>query len=124
VGKVQNVGSGLTEITEVGLVLISVIAISQVGFFVIAASNFAWAAASMANIENWRNAVTDVVNITVLEFDKKTSTKARPNGSITRSEYSLTARVDVVDRTANGLKPLSTIIVQYDTNLPNPLAPV
>jgi hypothetical protein len=92
----------------------TVIAICAIGFFVIAADSFVLAAVPFPTIQGWRDAATDVVSITVLSVDQKTSTKplsGMADGSITTYDILLTARVDVVDRSANALTPQTTIII-------------
>jgi hypothetical protein len=103
----------------------SAIAICEIGLFVIAAGNFVLAAVPISTIQSWRDAATDVVSITVLSIDQKTSTKpyGGPGGSVTTYDISLTARVDVVDRSANGLTPQTTIIVHYDAQYYEPVPP-
>jgi hypothetical protein len=103
----------------------SAIAICEIGLFVIAAGNFVLAAVPISTIQSWRDAATDVVSITVLSVDQKTSTKpyGGPDGSVTTYDISLTARVDVVDRSANGLTPQTTIIVHYDAQYYEPVPP-
>jgi hypothetical protein len=101
-----------------------VIAICAIGFFVIAADGFTLAAVPLQTIQGWRDAATDVVNITVLSVDRKSSTKPYgTNGSITKSDISLTVGVEAVDRSANALTPQTTIVVQYGTQSVQPPLP-
>lgn len=99
----------------------STAAVCAIGFFVIAADGFVLAAAPPSTIQSWRDAATDVVSITVLSVDQKTSTTplTASDGSVnfdksrTIYDVTLTARVDVVDRSANALTPQAKIIVHY-----------
>jgi hypothetical protein len=104
----------------------SAIAICAIGFFVIAAGSFVLAAPAPSTIQSWRDAATDVVSITVLSVDQKTSTKplVGSDGSVTTYDISLTARVDVVDRSANALTPQATIIVHYGAQYYEGFTPV
>jgi hypothetical protein len=110
---------------EVGFVFKSAIVVCEIGFFLIAAGNFVLAAVPISTIQSWRDAATDVVSITVLSVDQKTSTKpySGPDGSVTTYDISLTARVDAVDRSANALTPQTTIIVHYNAQYYEPVPP-
>jgi hypothetical protein len=103
------------------------IALCEVGFLVIAASSFVLAAVPFTTIQSWRDAATDVVSITVLSVDQRTITKPLAegsDGSITTYDISLTARVDVVDRSANALTPQTTIIIHYGAQYYQGMIPV
>jgi hypothetical protein len=108
------------------MLLRSAIALCEVGFFVIAASSFVWAAVPMSTIQGWRDSATDVVGITVLSVDQRTVTKplSGPDGSVTTYDISLTARVEAVDKSANALTPQTTIIVHYGAQYYEGITPV
>jgi hypothetical protein len=97
---------------EVEFMFKTATAICAIGFFA-AAGSFVWAAVPVTTIQSWRDAATDVVSITVLSVDQKTSTIGTVDRSATTYDISLTARVDVVDRSSNDLTPQTKIIVHY-----------
>jgi len=109
----------------------SAIAICEVGFFVFAAGGFVLAAVPNSTVQRWQEAATDVVSITVLLVDQTSSTKPykppydklSPDGSVTTFDLSVTARVDVVHRSASALTPQTTIIVQYGARRYKPAPP-
>jgi hypothetical protein len=112
-----------TKTREAGLMFKYTFALCEVGFFVIAAGSLVWAAVPTTTIQSWRDSATDVVSFTVLSVDQKMSSKpyGGPDGSVTTYDISLTARVDVVDRSANALTPQTTIIVHYGVQYIEPV---
>ena len=107
------------------MLLRSAIALCEVGFFVMAASSLVLAAVPTTTIQSWRDSATDVVSFTVLSVDLNMSSKpyGGPNGSVTKYDITLTARVDAVDRSVNSLTPQTTIIVHYVDHYTDP-API
>ena len=95
--------------------------------FVLAAGGSVWAAVPISTIQRWQEAAPEVVGITVLSVDQISSTRPyvelRPEGSVTTLNLSVNAKVDVVHRTASGLAPETTIVIQYSARRYKPVSP-
>ena len=99
------------------MVLKSLSAFTVVGAIVVAAAVSIYAAVPENIIRGWQDAAAEALNITVLSKDETSTSRpygTLPGGSLTTTNVTLTAQVDVVQRTASGLAPGSVIIVQYE----------
>jgi hypothetical protein len=99
-----------------------------VGALVVVATGSNWAAIPTNVIKGWQDHAPEAVEITVLSIDELSA--IRPfgemgsGGSQTTTQVTLTARVDVVHRTASNLVPGSVIVVHYvHTSYKAPLPP-
>jgi hypothetical protein len=84
---------------------------------VIAAPGRISAAVPESVIQGQQNSAPEAMDITVLSKDETSTTRpygTLPGGSVTTTNVTLTAQVDVVHRTASGLALGSVIVVQYE----------
>jgi hypothetical protein len=99
-----------------------------VGALVVAATSPNWAAIPTNVIKSWQDHAPEAVEITVLSVDELSAIRpynaTGSGGSQTTTQVTLTARVDVVHRTASNLVPGSVIVVHYvHTSYKTPLPP-
>jgi len=94
------------------------------GALVIAVIGSNWAAIPSNVIKGWQDHAPEAVEITVLSVDKQPAIRPSNDGSLTTAQITLTARVDVILRTASNLVPGSVIVVHYGhTSYKGPLPP-
>ena len=92
---------------------------------VAAAAGPIWAAVPVGTIKGWQDSAPEAVNITVLSIDKTSSIRPStvPGGSVTTTIVIMTAKVDVVLRTASGLAPGAVIVLRYSIVRQEPPVP-
>jgi hypothetical protein len=91
--------------------------------FVAAAGGSIWAAVPLSAIRALQDAAPKAVNITAMRVDKTSATRQGNTQSVTTIDVTLTAKVDVVRRTASGLVPGSVIVVHYEITHQEPPMP-
>ena len=78
------------------------------------ATGVIWAAVPLSQVRHWQNGAPEALDITALSVDQNSATGPFGNGgSVTTTRVTLTAKVDVVHRTASDLVPGSVIVVRY-----------
>jgi hypothetical protein len=91
--------------------------------FVAAAVGSIWAAVPLSTIRAMQTAAPEAVNITAISVDKTSSTRHANAQTVTTIDVTLTAKVDVVVRTASSLVPGSVIVVRYEIMHSEPPTP-
>jgi hypothetical protein len=84
------------------------------------------AAVPMNVIKGWQDNAPESLDITVLSADQTSAVRpynAIPGGSVTTTNVTLRAKVDVVRRTASNLATEAEIVVQYVVQHYEPVAP-
>ena len=97
------------------MLLKSLGACSFVGAIVISGSLYA--AVPETIIQGWRDNAQEALDLTVLSKDETTQTRpygSLPGNSVITTSVTLTAKVDVIHRTATGLAQGSVIVIQYE----------
>ena len=86
-----------------------------------------WGAAVPTNvIKGWQDNAPESVDITVQSVEKNSTARAYdavPGGSITTTDVTLHAKIDVVRRSASNLTPGAEIVVRYVVQHYDPVAP-
>lgn len=89
-------------------------AFSLIGAIVAAAAGPIWAAVPLSQVRHWQSVAPESLSITALSVDRSSTTRpSGNNGSVTTTNVTMTAKVDVVHRTVSGLVPGSVIVVRY-----------
>jgi hypothetical protein len=97
---------------------------SLIGAIVAAAAGSIWAAVPLSQVRDWQKTAPEALNVTALSIDQTSATRPSENsGSVTTTNVTLTATVDVVHRTASGLVPGSVIVVRYSRSRQIPPVP-
>lgn len=106
------------------MLLKSLGAFSLISAIVAAAAGSIWAAVPLSQVRNWQSRTPESLNITALSVDRSSATRPYGNdGSVTTTNVTLTAKVDVVHRTVSGLVPGSVIVVRYSISRQIPPVP-
>lgn len=74
-------------------------------------------------IEGWRKGAPDVVTMTTVSVDAKTTVTSNAGVTSTRTAVTVTAKVESVTRTASGLAPGSQLVLRYTVWRTEPLVP-
>jgi hypothetical protein len=98
-------------------------AFGLVTIFVATAEVSIWAAVPLSAIRALQDTAPEAVNITAIRVDKNSATRHGNAQSVTTTDVTLTAKVDVVRRTASGLVPGSEIVVRYEVTHREPPIP-
>jgi hypothetical protein len=99
------------------MLLKSLFVLGLFGATVAAATEEIWAAVPANVLRGWRDGAPEALNVTVLSKDETSASRpfgTLPGGSVTTTDVTLTAKVDVVHRTASGVAPGSVIVVRYE----------
>jgi hypothetical protein len=72
-------------------------AFGLIGALVAAAAGSVWAAVPLAQVRDWQKAAPEAVNLTALSIDQTSASRPYGDGgTVTTTNLTLTARVDVV----------------------------
>jgi hypothetical protein len=96
------------------------------GATVVIAAGSAGAAIPEFVYRDMQNSAPEFLHITVLSVDKPSTTRpydARPGGTVTTINVTMTAKVDGVLRTDSGLTPGAVIVVRYTVTHQSPPTP-
>jgi hypothetical protein len=77
-------------------------------------------------IKGWQDSAPEALDITVISADQASTVQpfsAAPNGSITKTNVTLRAKVDNVRRSASNLTAGAEIVVKYVVQRYQPVAP-
>jgi hypothetical protein len=105
------------------MVVRSLGAFGLVATFVVAAGGSIWAAVPLSTIRAMQDAAPEAVNITAIQVDKTLATRRENAQSVTTTDVILTAKVDLVRRTASGLLAGAVIVVRYQVTSHDPPMP-
>jgi len=97
--------------------------IGLVTTFVAAVGGSIWAAVPSSAIRALQDSAPEAVNITAMRVDKTSATRQGNAQSVTTTDVTLTAKVDVVRRTASGLVPGTVIVIRYAITYQEPPVP-
>ena len=105
----------------------SISAFCFIAAIVLVATGSIWAAVPEKVLRAQEGSAPEAVNITALSIDETSETRPYngkvPGASVTTRHITMTAKVDVVLRTASNLAPGSVIVVRYENTFHEPPLP-